>query len=79
MKRTLINEKYELDFGRAWRADWFVLVWERDFAYGDDPLIRCDNITREQMLAIADKYGFGEMIRRELRVIDAGLDEVGLP
>jgi len=57
---------------------WFVLVWERDYAYDDHPLIRCDNITREEMFAVADEYGLGKSLRRELRVIDAGLDEVDL-
>jgi len=79
MRHRLINEKHELVFGGTQMGDWFVLVWERDYAYDDYPLIRCDNLTREQLLAIADKYGLGELMRRELRVMDAGLDEVGLP
>jgi len=35
MKRTLINEKYELVFGRARRAGWFVLVWVGLYWYGN--------------------------------------------
>jgi len=76
---TLINEKHELVFGGTQMGDWFVLVWERDYAYDDYPLIRCDNITREEMFAVADEYGLGEPMRLELAAMDAGLDEVGLP
>jgi len=76
---TLINEEYELVFERK-QCGWFIEVW--GWAANGRVMVlqtRDNNLTREQLLAIADEYGFGEMIRRELRVIDAGLDEVGLP
>jgi len=75
-KITLINEKYELFFEGNDRDGWAVEVYRRLIKEIINPVPeKIDaNIMREEMFAVADEYGLGKSLRRELRVIDAEND-----